>query len=141
MPGIVVRLLIAAGVGVAVWLLKTGASMAAVRVHAGAKPSPVDAEEILWRSAFAAVGLTLITPIEILALDDAFTTGMSSTLFWLTVVAVVPLGGLFLNWVYALDEYLSAVGIFLLYSVFPLLAMIVCRVAGWPVKKWLLSVY
>ena len=141
MPGIWVRLLIAAGVAVVVWLVKIGACMGAVRVHAGTRTSPVDAEEILWRSAFAAAGLTLITPIEIIALDDVFTTGLTSGVFWLAVVIVVPLGGLFLNWVYALDDYLPAVGIFVLYSLVPLVAMVFCRIASVPVRKWLLSIF
>src|SRR5260370_975679 len=96
--GIWMRLLIATGVAVVVWLVKIGACMAAVRVHAGSTAPEVDPEELLWRSALAAGGLTLITPLEILAIDDAFTTGMTSALFWLTIVSVVPLGGLFLQW-------------------------------------------
>lgn len=140
MYGIWTRLLMAAVAAVVIWMVKVGACMAAVRVHAGSRPPEVDPEELFWRSFIAAAGLTLITPLEILAIDDAFTSGLTSALFWLTIVSVVPLGGLFLQWTYALDDYLSGVGIFLLYSVFPVLFLIACRIQQVPIRKWLISI-
>src|SRR5262249_35934899 len=112
MPGIALRLLIAAGIAVVLWLLKTVACRMAVRVHAGSQPSPVSADEVLWRSALAAAGLTVLTPVEILAIDDLFTTGVTSGLFWITAFTVIPAGGLFFSWVYALDDYPAGLGIF-----------------------------
>lgn len=140
MPRIVVHLLIAAGVGLVVWVVKTATCMMAVRIQAGTKPLPVEADELLWRSTLAGGALTLITPLEILALDDVFVSGFNSALFWIALVLVVPLGGLFLTWIYALDDYLSGLGLYALYTVVPVSAMIICRLASWPVRKWLLSI-
>jgi hypothetical protein len=125
MPGIVLRLLYTAIVAVVVWLLKLGACVAALRVQAGTGPMPVESEEIGWRTALAAGGLTLLTPIEIYAYETAFRTGLRDPSFWVIAFAVVPLGGLFLTWAYALDEYFHGVSLFMLYSVFPALALFV----------------
>src|SRR5262245_361512 len=76
------RLLYALIVAVLVWLVKIVACRTAVRIHAGSGPAPVDPEEVGWRSALAAAGLTLLTPIEIYAWDAAFQSRLRDPVFW-----------------------------------------------------------
>src|SRR5262249_12333303 len=138
MPGVVVRLLVAAGVALVVWALKAGACLLALRVRTGAGPLPVDRDELAWRCALAAAGATLVTPVEVFALNDAFSSRLTSPVIWVAAFAVIPLGGLFFTWAFALEDYLDGVGVYALYSVFTAAVLFVCWLASVPLAGWML---
>lgn len=112
------------------WPVNIGFMALAFKVQNGPAPLPMESNEFLWRSAFAALGqaaLSLVTVgIAYFLVGKAELPGGPVHLVLLLVY--VPIAVAYLFWMYALDDVLQALGV---YACFVLLPGILVLAAAW----------
>ena len=117
------------------WPLNIPLVALAYKVRLGYRPIPLERSAFWWRSTFASLGLAGIT-LVLLGLVYALVAGAElrpDQVELVLLLAYLPAAVWFLFWIYAMEDMLEALGVFLLYVFLPGLPLLLI---GWLAGTW-----
>jgi hypothetical protein len=107
----------------------------AYKVRLGYRPIPLEKDSFWWRSTFAALGLAGFT-LVLLGLTYALVEGADfkpEQVELVLLMAYIPAAVWFLFLIYAMEDMLESLGVFLLYLLLPGLPLLLF---GWLTGSW-----
>jgi hypothetical protein len=120
------------------WPLTIPLAALAYRIRLGQRPMPLEPGPFWLRSTFASLGLALLTVIGlalwlVLVVFFELPPGPIEVVLFLVYI---PAAVCYLFWMYALDDMLEALGIFLIYVLLPGLPLLLI---AWLTGLWKLA--
>ncbi|VTS00117.1 hypothetical protein [Tuwongella immobilis] len=120
-----------------VWLVNIGLVYGAFRLHLGrAGFRGLDRKELIWRTLFAAAGMTLIVPLIYLPVLGFFPKTIS-TVAVLGFIAL-PIAGQWLNFSLGMDEFIDGFSVAIMQMLVPVLMLVIVWRFDIPLKRWLM---
>jgi hypothetical protein len=109
-------------VGVTVlWPLNIPLAALAYKIRQGSQPIPLEPAPFWWRSAFAALGLAVLS-LAVVGLAYLLIKGAdlpANAVHLVLLLVYLPIGVWYLLWMFALEDFFQALGVFVLYIAVP----------------------
>jgi hypothetical protein len=126
--------LVAITVVTLMWPLNVPLAALAYKVRLGYRPIPLERNALWLRATFAALGLCGMT-LVLLGLNYALVAGAELKPEQVQIVLLMlylPAAVAYLFWIFAMEDMLDALGLFLLYILLPGLPLLLLgRLFGW----------
>jgi hypothetical protein len=116
------------------WPLNVPLAVLAFRIHHGERPAPLEGKPLWQRAAFAALGLAglslALAGLSYLVIGRDLPPGQVHLVL---LMAYVPVAAWYFFWIFALDEVIEGLSIFLIYVCLPGLPLLLLH---WLIPNW-----